>query len=160
MSGYILGVIGAVLVSAVLSAILPEGKTNGLIRSIMKIICIFTIVAPIVDFIGGFGWDGEGIFDESVINSDPSFIDYCSKISVEEAREKLENAIEEEFDVEIDLSLEWRYLQGENEILYGTYEDVKIEIVKATVRAEEDDRKSEIEAFIQNTGIGEVEFVE
>ncbi|MBQ8658584.1 MAG: stage III sporulation protein AF [Clostridia bacterium] len=163
MSGYILSVIGVVLIAAILTAILPEGKTNGVIKSVMKVVCVFTIVSPVFEYLGGAeNINSEGIFEKSVINEDVSFIDYCSKISVENVAKELEASLETEFSVQVSVTLEWRYKQETTDILVGSYENDKIEIVKATVALEVEpdaETKEKIIGFLKETGIGEVEIV-
>ncbi len=163
LSGYILSVIGVVLIAAILTAILPEGKTNGVIKSVMKVVCVFTIVSPVIEYLGGSkNLTSEGIFGESVIKEDASFIDYCSKISVENAAEELEVEIEKQFSVRARVSLEWQYKQESTEILIGSYENDQIEILKATVLLETEadaETKEKIIGLLKETGIKEVEIV-
>ena len=50
MNAYVLSVIGTVLISAVLTAIIPEGKTSKVIKGIARLACVLVIVTPIVQF--------------------------------------------------------------------------------------------------------------
>ena len=50
MNEYVLSVIGTVLIASVLTAILPEGKTSGIIKGITRLVCVVAIVAPVVSF--------------------------------------------------------------------------------------------------------------
>jgi len=163
MNTYVLSVIGVVLVSAVLTAILPEGKTNGIIKSITKVACVLTIVAPIIEYFGGNkNVNSEEIFAETVINSDLNFIDYCSKISVENAKGEIEKSIREEFGREITVELLWEYDNGQTQLFGSAYEDRKIKIYRAILKTKEElnvEAQRSIVEWIKKTGIDEVEFV-
>jgi len=163
MNGYILSVIGVVLVSALLTAILPDGKTNGIIKSVTKVACVFTIVAPIIEYFGeNKSLKPEEIFTETVINGDVNFIDYCSKISVENAKEELEKALKEEIQTEITVELLWNYANEQTQLFGASYEDRKIQITKALLKTQEElseESKRTIVEIIGKTGIYEVEFV-
>ncbi len=163
MNDYILSVVGVVLVSALLTAILPEGKTNGLIKSVAKVACVFTIVAPIINYFGGDKkLKNEEFFLETVINSDLDFIDYCSKISVNNAKDELEDYLFQESGVIINAELLWRYQEGETQVFGTSYDDRKVKIYKALLTANEslnETLKQTVEELVKKTGIDEVEFV-
>ena len=46
MSGYLLGVIGMVLFCAVLTVVIPHGKTSKMVHAISRIACVVAILAP------------------------------------------------------------------------------------------------------------------
>ncbi len=163
MNEYILSVVGVVLVSALLTAILPEGKTNGLIKSVAKVACVFTIVAPIINYFGGDkNSKNEEIFSETVINSELNFIDYCSKISVENAKDELEKYLFEETNTKINVELLWRYEESNAQIFGTSYGERKVKIYKALLTANEnvnEQKKQTLKELVIETGINEVEFV-
>ena len=99
MNEYLLSVIGVVLLSSLLTAILPEGKTAPFIKSVMRTVCILAIISPIISFfhsdvfaIGKIKKSDE-FFSQSVIESEQAFINYYSELRVSEAERALEKEI-------------------------------------------------------------------
>ena len=78
MSGYLLSVVGIVLFTSILLAIVPTGKTSEIVKAIARLACVVTILAPIVQF---FVSDGEfgTFFVESSIQTESTFIQYSSR---------------------------------------------------------------------------------
>ena len=116
MSGYVLTVLGTVLLSAVVACVIPNGKTAVLIKSVTKLLCIFAIISPILNY---FQKGLDGIFEEnlnkSVINTDDTYIDYCSKKAIEGAEETLEKRLLDEYGVSASVALNWVYWLGETD---------------------------------------------
>lgn len=137
MNGYVLIVLGVVLVSTVTTAILPDGKTSVFVKSISRLACVFVVVSPVFTFFQK-GINRENIFEETVINTDGAYIDYCSKISVENAEKVLKNTIEQEFDVVCDVCLVWRYdketTDGLNGFFLISYEGERVKITEIQIR--------------------------
>ena len=132
MSAYLLSIVGVVLLSAVLSAVLPGGKTSKFIKGMTK---------PVLDFFRG--GDGETNFpffsSETVIQTDVDFIDYCSTKRIENAEEELGNALEENFSVRPEVTLLWEYAgsitEGDGEEGYlSLYVGREIKITKVLLR--------------------------
>lgn len=122
MSEYLLSIVGIVLIAAIVSAVLPEGKTVKLIKGITKLCCLFVILAPVLNFfLAKIGKEEEGetnfsfFSSQTVIQTDGSFIDYCSTKRIENAERELEKDLESRFFVSIDATLVWRYDSGEEE---------------------------------------------
>ncbi len=128
MSGYLLGVIGIVLFSSVLLAVLPSGKTGEMIRGIARIACVITILSPVVHFFVDAG-NLEGFFREKGIETEPAFIEYCSKERIEEAEEMLKKDLSEKYEGIERIELQWK-----NEtIYYGGYSASGVKIEKIFV---------------------------
>ena len=115
MNGYLLSIAGVVILSAILSAILPSGKTSGLIKSVMRTACILAIISPIVTFfrsgslsVGGIK-NSDMIFSQSVIEQEQAFIHYHSEMRISETEKALEKEIFERFSVETDVALSWEF---------------------------------------------------
>ena len=100
MSAYLLSIIGIVLLTAILSAVLPDGKTVKFIKGIAKLCCLAVILAPVLGFFKEAS-DGKINFpffsSETVIETDGAFIDYCSTKRIENAETELEKKLEETF---------------------------------------------------------------
>lgn len=113
MNGYLLSIVGVVLLSAFLTAILPEGKTSGLIKSVMRVACILAIVSPVLSFFQsgalsvGKIKNFDTIFSQSVIETGSAFINYHSEMRVAEAENALEKEIYDKYLLTANVRLEW-----------------------------------------------------
>ena len=85
-SACVLSITGIILVSLVVEIILPNGKTNNLIKSIVSIFSIFIIISPLKDFnINNF--DISSIFNSQIV-IDSAFINNRNEEKIK-AYEKL-----------------------------------------------------------------------
>lgn len=155
MSAYLLKIVGIVLISSVLTAILPNGKTSGVIKGVAKLLCLVVIVSPIMQALRVFHTnekDGqENYFSQSVIKTDESFIQYYSETRILETEQALQKEINRLFNVESRVALEWERMENEG--------IVKLKITKVCVQivAEIDDaKKEEIRAFLAKNYCSEV----
>jgi hypothetical protein len=135
MSAYVLSVIGVILISAVLTAILPSGKTNTVVKGVTRLACVLAIIMPVLIFFQSGEWKiGKTFFQEdfaqTVIQTDGSFIQYYSEMRVRDAEKKLEEELLKEFSVKSDATLFWEIEKGE----YASYyEEEKIKITRIHV---------------------------
>ena len=113
MSGYLLTVMGTVLVCSLITAITPDGKTSSSIKGVTKLVCILAIIAPILRF---FQTDSiqtlidknrQGNFYEDVIEVDGEFIQYYSEMRIQQTEESLEERLFERYAVPCAVCLEW-----------------------------------------------------
>ncbi len=114
MNGYLLSVIGTVLITTVLVAILPEGKTSKVVQGIAKCVCLLAIVSPIPNLLKSVKSDEKDfnsqiIFSQTVIETDEDFINYYSEMRIRAAQEDLEREIKEKFSVQSEVTLAWEY---------------------------------------------------
>ncbi len=121
MNGYLLSVIGTVLFAALLTAIVPEGKTSGLVKAIAKSACLLAIVAPIPSYLHSENFDkkntdSQTIFSQTVIETDEDFIKYYSEMRIRATKQALERELKEKFSVETSVELNWTYELGEIKI--------------------------------------------
>ena len=118
LSGYLVSIIGTILICSILTAILPSGKTSGIIKGIAKLACVISIVAPIPQFM-----QKETAFDtttqnnninflQSSIKTDKSFIEYYCEMRVKSAEEQLNVEIAEKFDVLANVEIDWCFPIG------------------------------------------------
>ena len=113
MNEYLLSLIGIILLSAILTSILPDGKTLGLIKSIMRMVCILAIISPIFTYFqsgevalrGGGNYDKK--FAEAGIEIDSIFIHYYSEMRISETEKALKQELFEIFSVDCEVLLEW-----------------------------------------------------
>ena len=163
MNGYILTVLGVVLVSTLSTAILPDGKTATFVKSIARLACIFVVISPVFTFFQK-GSNGENIFNEMVINTDGAYIDYCSKISIKNAEKALKDSVEKDFGVSCEAHVIWQYektnTDGFNGFFLISYEGEQIKITEIQLYFLEvvgENTKSEIVDKIKaETGCGVV----
>ena len=171
MSAYLLSIIGIVLLTAILSAVLPDGKTVKFIKGIAKLCCLAVILAPVLGFFKEAS-DGKINFpffsSETVIETDGAFIDYCSTKRVENAEEDLEEKMEELFSVRVEATLLWEYCgavtEGGKDGYLSVYEGTEIKITKVLLKdiegnIDEEVREKMKEHITDKYGC-EVEFVE
>lgn len=111
MNAYLLAVIGTILLAAVLTAIVPEGKTASVIKGMTKLVCLLVIVSPVLQYVckdEKKSGDGD-FFSQSVIETDESFIKYYSEMRVRSAETELETELREEFGVTCEVAISWEY---------------------------------------------------
>ena len=133
MNAYLLSVIGTILISAIITALIPEGKTATVIRSVAKLACTVAILAPILHFFktGELGEGGElsntatGNFSKISIEADEEFIQYYCEIRVRETERALENELAKTHGVSADVALLWELRTEE---VYGLYDGQEIYI--------------------------------
>lgn len=115
MNGYLLSVIGTVLLSAVLTAIAPNGKTAFVIKNVAKLACLLVIVSPLLTYVQREkkGGDLKNNSTKEVINTDESFIQYYSEMKVRQAEETLEKEIFEKLSLSCKLTFSWELLEDE-----------------------------------------------
>ena len=116
MKEYLLSVAGIVLFSSVLLTILPNGKTTELIKGIARLACLVVILAPIGQFLVE-GKDFNGIFAESGIELQTSFIEYSSKEKLAEAEKSLLKALQKEYPSTVSVKLVCENEEAESSLL-------------------------------------------
>ena len=153
MNVYLLSVIGTVLISAILTALIPEGKTATVIRSVAKLACTVAILAPILRFFktGELSEGGElstastENFSKISIQADEEFIQYYCEIRVRETECALEKELAENHGVSADVTLLWEIRREE---IYRIYDGQEI-YVKAVQISPNQAMVAEIQAKIK-----------
>ena len=131
MNGYLLTIIGTVLISSVFTAILPEGKTANTVKGIAKLVCLLVIISPVLNFLQKgteSGKNSQTFFSETGIQTDESFIKYYSEMRIRNAETLLEEELYENFSIETEVALQWKYDTED-----GTYDVEKIRITQVQV---------------------------
>ncbi len=110
MNGYLLSIIGTVLFSSFIVAILPEGKMSGTIKGVAKMVCLLAIIAPIPQYMQKQKnlkntEEVQNFFSITGIQSDVSFIQYYSEMRIKDAEQLLEREIQEKFSYQADVLL-------------------------------------------------------
>jgi hypothetical protein len=143
---YLLSVVGIVLFASVLLGIVPNGKTTELIKSIARMACLIVIVSPIVKLFVGMG-KVEGIFDESGIQIQSQFIEYCSEERISAVEESLRKDLVNLSNKVLEVEISWSLKTQEN----GQYKSdaISIEKIKVLIREPiEESLRQEIETYI------------
>ena len=122
MQAYILGVCGAVVISALITILLPEGKTGKFIGGILKLFCVAVMLLPVPALLQEVGVTGGGSGGEMPL--DEAFIEAVFSRRAEEEEEALEGKIDEEVGVTACVDILWEC----EDFAYTVEEiDVKIE---------------------------------
>ena len=114
MSEYLFVVSGTVIIAAILTAIAPEGKISGVVKTAVKLVCLIVIAEPIAKYfvLSGKGEEptfyDKNIFDETVITVDEEFIKYCSELRIAETEKAIEAVLADEYDLTASVTISWR----------------------------------------------------
>lgn len=95
MSGYILAVAGAVLLSAAISVILPGGKMGGFLKGMSRLAVFAVLVAPLV----GIASKREFRFVSSDVGTDEGYLTACARLLSERDEENISSFLEETFSL-------------------------------------------------------------
>ena len=135
LDGYLLCVMGTVLISALLTAILPEGKTSASVKGVAKLACLLTIISPIPKLLryeqtiaGTSAENTDKFFEKTVIQTDGAFIKYYSQMCVGQTETFLEDKLTEKYGAQTEIVLEWSL---------DSVTEAKIKVEKIRVRLEE-----------------------
>lgn len=102
MKGYILSLAGIVLLSAVITVILPSGKMGKFIKGAMKLFTLVVLVSPFVK-----DWDKSiPLYTEKSINMDEEYLSSCATTLAEEDERAIREALVQSFSVEAEVEVE------------------------------------------------------
>ena len=115
LKGYVFCIVGTVLLSAVVIAILPEGKTAVTIKGVAKCLCVLIIVSPILTFFQKNADASTASFStrinflETDIQMDLPFIQYFSNERVLSAQSQLEEELKNRYGLNLTILLDWEW---------------------------------------------------
>ena len=139
MSQYLLSMTGIILLSAILTCLLPEGKTTGLIKAIMRMTCILAIISPIFTFFrsGSLLVSSDkssiSIFTETGIEEETAFIHYYCEMRISETERALKEELYEKFAVNVEVTFLWEYQTEEvihNEVNLVKITQIRVKIIE------------------------------
>ena len=145
MSGYLLSIIGTVLLAAILTAVVPEGKTATVIKNVAKLSCLLVIVSPVLNIFrslsdtGGFDEKSESFFSETVIQTDDDFIKYYCQMRIQATQSALQTELQERYAIKTEVALLWEYAGEE-------YDTDKLCITQILVKTEKETSEEEKKA--------------
>ena len=139
MNGYVLSVVGTILLCAVLTAILPDGKMAIVIKGVTKLACVISIISPILILLHKekYAWTGKDngrFFSETVIENDTDFIQYYSEKRIQETQSALECELKNKYNVSTQVTLSW---QAVTETYANYYPWNKMQITQIYVQCED-----------------------
>ena len=114
MSEYLMKIMGIVLISVLLTNLLPTGKTSVLIKNTLRLCTYLCILTPAFDFFISLNGKSQpafqeiftDYFSETVIPTDESYIMYCSEKSIENAENCIEKTVFERYGERVEISLQ------------------------------------------------------
>ena len=112
MDAYILAVCGAVILSALVTIVLPEGKTGKFIGGILRLFCLLVMLTPLLALLqtGGSG----DVFAEETgakISLDDSFVAYMFDRRADEEERAVRERLAEEFGVRSAVQIGWKSVE-------------------------------------------------
>ena len=140
MSGYLLSIIGTVLLCAVLTAIVPQGKTSGVIKGVAKLACVLVIVSPVLRFFktgeisGNSTENSPTFFPQTSIQTDGAFIQYYSEMRVRATESALQDEIFQLYGIQVEVSMLW---ERKKETVGKYYETERIKIKEIRIKCAE-----------------------
>ena len=129
MKAYILSVIGASLVAAVITLFTPDGKGGGIgkhVKLITSLALLAVIINPFLDFVKNLSaTDFDSLKDKIIDSADPQdtyekiFYESLSEMSASELEGELEKLISEKFGIKSEnLSVNAEYSMDENTVCF------------------------------------------
>lgn len=115
MSGYVLSILGIVLLGILIDVIVPSGNINKYIKSIYSIFIVSVIISPVVNFVAN-----KNDYKLTYVNYeiDSKLLEYVYKLRVENEENNIEIYLEEEGFSKIDIII--NYSINNNEIQYNS----------------------------------------
>lgn len=102
MSGYILAVAGAVLLSAALTAILPSGKMGEFIKGMLHLVMLAVIVAPLISLMT----EQKFALPAGSVGTDAGYLAACARLLSEEDENNISAYVEQEFSLSSEVKAE------------------------------------------------------
>ena len=141
---YLLAIIGTVLLSAILTAILPNGRTSSLVKAITRLACVLAIVSPVLAFMQSgtmttfYDENSQIFFSQSVIEEEDVFINYYSEMRAKETERALVKEILEKWQIDAQIELDLKNVTENMEEGYG-YNTIEITQINVKLKQQEDE---------------------
>jgi len=101
MKAYILSIVGAVLLSAVVSMIVPDGKMGKLIRGVGKLIVVLFLIVPVINVFTG----ETPILPYADLNLDESYLETSAALAGERDEARISGYLFETYSVSADVTV-------------------------------------------------------
>ena len=102
MKAYILSIAGAVLLSAVVTIVLPDGKMGKFVKGGLKLVVLVVLISPFVNFFTNkdFGFSSGG-----QIAPDGKYIKTCSALLEEADEREITSYLSDHYSVDADVTV-------------------------------------------------------
>lgn len=101
LKAYILAIAGVILLSAVVSVLLPQGKMNGFIKGMAKLLVLAVIVTPFISYLQ----KGEFDFAANEINLDAAYLTESAALAATKTEEDIQIFLLEEYEIVAEASV-------------------------------------------------------
>jgi autonomous glycyl radical cofactor GrcA len=140
MNDWIISVAAIIILTVVAGIILPEGKTNKLIKSVFSIVCLFVLIMPI-QYLNNNNFSISNLFSISdEFELDETFLYFTSSEKAESIKIECYELLEKEgitgtdiqiiFDTEkIVFTIEKVYVNIKNIVILENYQHININVV-------------------------------
>ena len=132
MQGYILAVCGAVILSALITILMPEGKIGKFINGILKLFCVAVMLLPLPSALQKIGAIGMPEGTEASLPLDTEFIEAMFESRAREQQNKIQTELEEEYEITVDIQVLW-----ERNAYEYVVPQVKVKIVDFGINGED-----------------------
>lgn len=102
MKTYLLAVSGAIIISAVISCIVSDGKMGKFIKGMSRLFVFSVLLVPLLSVFSGKGLN----LSASEIQDDEKYLEYCADFLEEKDEEAIAHLILEEYPLEIGITVE------------------------------------------------------
>lgn len=123
MQGYILAVLGIVIISVLVEIILPSGQTAKYIRSILAVFVVYVLVNPIISFLNN-DFDLKKYLTVDQIKLNHTLLDNLYQSQIQAKQTDLENKLKEEGYLNVEVVLVYEIVE----------EEIKISKVKVDIK--------------------------
>lgn len=95
MKAYILSVAGVILISAIISILVPSGKMGKFIKGMTKLFILAVLISPFVSWLKG----GDFLFSSKDVGSDEKYLRNYVAMLTDEDEAAIEAALAEEYGI-------------------------------------------------------------
>lgn len=105
MKAYLLTLTGAILISAVLSILVSDGKMGKFIKGMIKLFVFSVVILPLSVFFGQKNFS----FSLSEVKTDDGYLKKCSALLSHQDEAEIKKYLKEEYEIEADVIVERSY---------------------------------------------------
>lgn len=147
-SGWILSILGVVILGVLVDIIVPEGRINKYIKSVFTIFTVFVVFMPIANALNG-GIDLSGlIYNETAGEIDYEFLDKTKTSMENQLALMCEKALEDGGFLECDVTIYLNLLESEFSV---DKVEINLEDLVISTNIPHINKYTEIKAIIKNT---------
>lgn len=95
MKTYVLAIAGAVLISAVVTVIAPNGKMGKFVKGTMKLLILVVMISPIVKMVG----ERSFLFEQTTVQADEQYLKGCARFLSTQDEKEISAYLSAEFSV-------------------------------------------------------------